>query len=83
MAEIFVIKTRKYACFCEVCIGAYGCRLDQCEKHVYVKQWKYVPLSPKGPHPIPTWQEMHTEEVIIYLDHDQVSNVIRECMWTP
>ena len=55
MGDIFSIKMRKYASFCEFCIGTDGCGLNQCEKHGYVKQWKYVPLNPKGPHPIPTW----------------------------
>ena len=69
MGEIFSIKMRKYACFCEFCIGADGCRLDQCEKQRYIKQWKYVPLSPKGPHPILAWQEMDNKEAIVFLDH--------------
>ena len=83
MGEIFAIEMRKYACFCEFCIDKDGCGLDQCEMHAYVKQWKYVPLTLKGPHPIRTWKDMHTEEAIISLDHDRVSNVIREGMWTP
>ena len=81
MGEIFVIETRKLACFCEFFIGVDGYRLDHCEKHGYVKGWKYVPLNPKGPHPIPTWQEMHDEEVIISLDHDRVYDLVREGMW--
>lgn len=78
--KYFSIEMRKYAFFCEFCIGADGCRLDQCKKHRYVKQWKYVPLSPKEPHPIFMWQEMHIEEVVISLDHDQVLDVVREGM---
>ena len=70
MGEIFAIKMRKYACFCDFFIGVNGCGLDQCERHTYVKQCKYVPLTPKVPRPILTWQEMHTEEAIISLDHD-------------
>ena len=31
MGDIFSIETRKYAWFCEVCVKADGCRLDQCE----------------------------------------------------
>lgn len=45
MGNILTIKTRKYACFCEFCIGTYGCGLDQCEKNEYVKQWKCVSYS--------------------------------------
>lgn len=55
---IFTIKTRKFACFYEFWISAGGCRLDQCEKHRYIKGWKYVPLNPKGSHPIQMWKEM-------------------------
>ena len=39
---------------------------------------KYVPLNPKGPHPIPTWQVMHTDEVVVLLDHDRVSNLVKK-----
>jgi hypothetical protein len=46
-----------------------------------VKQWKYVPLNPKNPHPISTWQEMHAEVIVVSLDHDQNSDVVREGMW--
>jgi hypothetical protein len=78
MGTIFAIETRKYACFCDFCINVDGCRLDQCENDGYVEQWKYVPLIPKGPHPISTWEEMHTEEAMVSLDHDRVSDVVRE-----
>ena len=59
MGDIFSIETRKYACFCEFCIDANGLGVDHCMNDAYVKQWKYVPLNPKGLHPIPTWKEMH------------------------
>ena len=67
MGEIFTIELRKYACFCEFCIGIDGCILDQCESHAYVKQWKYVILTPKGPHPVLTWNEIHTKEPSFHL----------------
>ena len=66
MGDIFSIETRKYAGFYEFCIDAY------------VKQWKYVPLNPKGPHPIPTRQEMHTNEAVVSLDHDRVSDLVKK-----
>ena len=44
----------------------------------YVKQWKYVPVNPKGPHPIPTWKDMHTDEEVVSLDHDPVSNLVKQ-----
>ena len=75
------MEKRKIICFFEFCIGVDGCRLDYCEKHGYMKGWKYVPLNPEGPHPIPMWQEMHNEEAIISLDHDQVVDLVREGMW--
>jgi len=78
MGDIFAIETRKHACFCDFCIDVNGCGIDDCENDAYVKPWKYVPLNPKGPHPIPTWQEMHTEEAMVSLDHDRVSDVVRE-----
>ena len=43
-----------------------------------VKQWKYVPLNPKGPHPISMWQEMHTDEAVVSLEHDQVSDLVKQ-----
>ena len=44
----------------------------------YVKQWKCVPLNPKGPHPIPTWKEMHTDEAMVSLDHDWVFDLVKQ-----
>lgn len=79
VGEIFSIEMRKLTRFCEFCIDFDGCRLYQCEKQGYVKEWKYVPLN-KVPHLILTWQEMHDEEAIISLDHDRVFDVVREGM---
>ena len=31
MSDVFFIEMRKYACFCDFCIEADGCGLDQCE----------------------------------------------------
>ena len=78
MGNIFSIKTRKYVCFCEFCIDANGLEVDHFMNNAYVKQWKYVPLNPKGPHPIPMWQEMQTDEVVVSLDHDQVSDLVKK-----
>ena len=78
MGDIFAIETRKHACFCDFCIDVNGCGIDHCENDAYVKPWKYVPLNPEGSHPIPTWQEMHTEEAMVSLDHDRVFDVVRE-----
>ena len=58
MGHIFSIEIRKCACFCDFCIDVNGCGIYHCENDVYVKQWKCVPLNPKGPHPIPTRHEM-------------------------
>ena len=56
MGDIFSIEMRKYACFCEFCIDTIGLGVYHCMNDAYVKQWKYVPLNPKGPHPISTWK---------------------------
>ena len=76
--NIFSIETRKYACFCEFYINTNGLGFDHCMNDAYVKQWKYVPLNPKGLHLISTWQEMHTHEVVVSLDHDQVSYLVKQ-----
>ena len=47
---------------------------------INVKKWKYVPLNPKGLNPIPTWQDMHNKNAMVSLKHDQVPDVVRECM---
>ena len=78
MGDIFCIEMQKYACFCEFCIEANGLEVDHCINDAYVKQWKYVPLNPKGPHPIPTWEEMYTYETVVSLDHDLVSYVVKQ-----
>ena len=76
MGDIFSIETKKYVCFCDFCIDVNGLGVGHCVNDAYVKQWKYVPLNPKGPHPILTWQEMHTDEEVVSLDHDQVSDLV-------
>lgn len=70
IGEIFSIEMWKYACLCKICIIVDGCKLDKCEKNIYMKKWKYAPFIPKGSHPILMWQEMHIEEVVISLDYD-------------
>ena len=49
MGSIFSIETRNYACFCEFWVDANALGVDHCVNNAYVKQWKYVPLNPKGP----------------------------------
>ena len=44
----------------------------------YVKQWKHVPLNPKGPDSIQMWQEMHTDMSMVSLDHDRVSDFVKQ-----
>ena len=78
MGNIFSIEARKYACFCEFYINTNGIGFDHCMNDAYVKQWKYVPLNPMGPHLISTWQEMHTNEVVVSLDHDRVSYLVKQ-----
>ena len=77
MDDIFSIEMRKYACFW-FCIDTNGLGVDHCVNNAYVKQWKYVPLNPKGTHPIPMWQEMHTDEAVVSLYHDQVSDLAKQ-----
>ena len=50
MGDIFSIEMRKYACLFEFCIDANELGVDHCVNDAYAKQWKYVPLNPKGPH---------------------------------
>ena len=59
-------------------IESNGLGIDHCVNDAYVKQWKYVPLNPKGPHPILMWQEMCADEVVVSLDHDQVSDLVKQ-----
>ena len=72
MGDIFSIKTRKYACLCEFYIDAKGLGVDHCVNDAY------VPFNPKGPRPIPTWQEMHIDEAVVSLDHDRVSDLVKQ-----
>ena len=45
-----------------------------------MKQGKYVPLNPKGPHGFLTWQEMYSKEAMVSLEHDRVSDVVTQYM---
>ena len=65
MGDIFSIETRKYACFCEFFIDIDRLGVDHCVNGAYVKQWKYVALNPKGPHPILMWKHMQTDEEVV------------------
>ena len=78
MSDIFLIEMRKFVCLCEFCIDANGMEVDHCVNNAYVKQWKYVPLNLKGPHPILTWKEMHADEAVVSLDHDRVFDLVKQ-----
>ena len=65
-------------CLCEFCIDTNALGVDDCVNNAYVKQWKYVPLNPKGSHAISTWQKMHTGEAVVSLDHDRVSDLVKQ-----
>ena len=78
MGDIFSIETRKYACFCEFSIDANRLGVDHCVNDSYVKQWKYVHFNPKGPHPVLTWKEMDTNDAVVSLDHDRVSDLVKQ-----
>ena len=64
--------------FCEFCIDSNGLGVDDCMNDAYVKHWKYLPLNPKGPHPILTWKEMHTNEAVVSLDQDRVFDLVKQ-----
>ena len=69
---------RKYACFCEFCIEQDLYEFGGWENIGHVKQWRYVSLTSKGTHPIPTWKEMHSIEIVVLLDPDHVYDMIIE-----
>ena len=37
-----------------------------------------VPLNPEGSHPILMWQEMHIDKAVVSLDHDRVSDLVKQ-----
>ena len=65
--------------FCLVCINDSE-SIDICENENagYVKAWRHTELNAKGKMPLASLKEMESNETIVSIDGDRVSDLVRE-----
>jgi hypothetical protein len=44
----------------------------------YVKAWRHTKINIKGKIPLASSEDMESNEIIVSIDHDRVSNLVRE-----
>ena len=54
--------------------------IDNCENihDNYVKPWKHNKINLKGKMPLPSFQELESEDIAISTDGDRISDLVRE-----
>jgi hypothetical protein len=74
-----VFDRRNESCFCSVCIedtqSIYICKNENVG---YVKAWRHAEINVKGKIPLATLDEMESNETIVSVDGDRVSDLVRE-----
>jgi hypothetical protein len=75
----FAFDRRNDSCFCSVCIEDTE-SIDICENENagYVKAWRHTELNVKGKIPLASSEEMESNETIVSVDGDRVSDLVRE-----
>jgi hypothetical protein len=75
----FAFDRRNDSCFCSVCIEDTE-SIDICENENagYVKAWRHTELNVKGKMPLASSEEMESNETIVSVDGDRVSDLVRE-----
>jgi hypothetical protein len=73
------LHRRNDSCFCSVCIDDSE-STDICENENagYVKAWRHVELNVKGKMPLASLEEMESNETIMSVEGDRVSDLVRE-----
>jgi hypothetical protein len=77
--NVFAFDRRNESCFCSVCIEDTK-SIDICENKnaEYVKAWRHTELNVKGKMPLASSKEMESNETIVSVDGDRVSDLVRE-----
>ena len=70
------------SCFCSVCIEDTE-SIDICENENagYVKSWRYTELNVKGKMPLASSEDMESNENIVSVDGDRVSNLLEKIIF--
>ena len=76
----FAFDRQNDSCFCSVFIEDTK-SIDICENEneEYVKSWRHTKLNVKGKIPLASSEEMESNETIVSVDGDRVSDLVREC----
>jgi hypothetical protein len=75
----FSFDRRNDSCFCSICIGdSESADICENENGEYVKSWKHIELNVKGKMPLARLEEIESNETIVSIDGDRVSDLVRE-----
>ena len=76
---MFAFDKRNESCFCSVCIEDTE-SIDICknENVKYVKSWRHTEINIKGKMSLASSEEMESNETIVSVDGDRVSDLVRE-----
>ena len=75
----FAFDRQNDSCFCSVCIEDTK-SIDICENENArpVKSWRHIELNVKGKMPLASLEEMESNETIVSVDGDRVSDLVGE-----
>ena len=76
---MFAFDGRNKSCFCSVFIEDTK-STDICENKTekYVKAWRHTEINTKGKMPLASVEEIESNETIVSIDGDRVSDPVRE-----
>jgi hypothetical protein len=76
---VFSFDRRNEPCFCSVCMEDTKSIESRENKNVeYVKAWRHTKLNIKGKIAVASLEEMESNETIVSVDGDRVSDLVRE-----
>jgi hypothetical protein len=77
--NVFSFDRRNDSCFCSVCIeDIESIVICENENAEYVKAWRHTELNVKGKMALAILEKMESNETIVSVDGDRVSDLVRE-----
>jgi hypothetical protein len=77
--NVFSFDRRNEYYFCSVCIeDTKSIEICENENAEYVKAWRHTELNIKWKIPLASLEEMESNETIVSVDGDRVSDLVRE-----
>ena len=77
--NVFAFDRRNESSFCSVCIeDTKSIEICKNENPEYVKALRHTKLNKKGKIPLARSEEMESNETIVSIDGDRVSDLVRE-----